>query len=227
MHGLDSYRKSVVPASPSLPFLSATDFPRLSDNRRMSAFAFDRERVKAALKSSPWTNDAFAKEVGLTHVSALYKILKGERDVKADEAARIYSTLRLAPEGAVSVHVVPIIGLAAAGQWREAIEMPLGRMMVPSSIAGARSFGVEVKGDSMDQLIEDGGWIVVDPDDKVLSPGKCYLLQNGEHEVTVKQYQKNPPRFEPVSSNPDHDGFLVSDCDPVILGRVVWKGSPV
>lgn len=79
----------------------------------------------------------------------------------------------------------------------------------------------------MNLLIEDGGWVVVDPDDQVLRPGKSYLLQNAEFGVTVKRYQKMPARFEPVSDNPEHKPFEISSVDFVIVGRVVWKGAPV
>lgn len=188
---------------------------------------FDPALVRRTLKERKISLDTFAKDVGLPHRSAAAKIFSGERRVQLVEATRIYDYLKLVPVEHDEVRVVPIIGLTGAGNWREAIDMPLGRMMVPASVAGSRSFAVEVVGDSMDKLIEDGGWIVVDPDDKVLSPGKSYLLQNGDHEVTVKQYQKAPARFEPCSTNPEHKSFLASDCDPIILGRVVWKGSRV
>jgi SOS-response transcriptional repressor LexA len=188
---------------------------------------FDPELVRRTLKERGITVEQFARAVGLPHRSAVNKIFRGERRVQMEEAAKIYSYLGLVSVEHDAVRTVPVIGLTAAGNWREAVEMPIGKMMVPAKEAGARSFAVEVKGDSMDLLIEDGGWIVVDPDDKVLSPGKSYLLQNHDHEVTVKRYQKSPARFEPVSSNPDNVGFLVSDFDPIILGRVVWKGSRV
>jgi len=171
------------------------------------------------------SRDALRDAVGLTHVSAVSKILSGERQIKVHEAARIYDALGLVAIEGAQTTAVPIIGLTAAGNWREAVELPLGRIIIPSGVGGHRSFAVEVKGDSMDKLINDGGWVVIDPDDHVLIPGKSYLLQNDEFGVTVKRYQKLPARFEPVSSNPDHKSFEVSELRFHILGRVVWKGE--
>lgn len=193
----------------------------------MADFTFDPELVRAAMRQQGRKRQEFAEAVGLTHASALDKLLKGERTIKVDEAARIYLELKIVPVEHSSTRAIPIIGLTAAGAWREAVELPIGRMVIPTHVAGERAFAVEVAGDSMNLLIEDGGWIVVDPDDQVLSPGKSYMLQNEEFGVTVKQYQKLPARFEPVSSNPEHKPFLVSATDFVIVGRVVWKGSPV
>jgi SOS-response transcriptional repressor LexA len=193
----------------------------------MSDFIFDPDLVRSSMKAQKRKREEFAAAVGLTHVSALDKILKGDRNVKVDEAARIYHELRIVPVQHSATRAIPIIGLTAAGTWREAVELPIGRMVLPSHVAGERAFAVEVAGDSMNLLIEDGGWIAIDPDDQVLSPGKCYMLQNAEFGVTVKRYQKLPARFEPVSTNPEHKEFLVSATDFVIVGRVVWKGSPV
>lgn len=216
------YRYCTQP--PPAPILSDFRYA-LSRHIRDMDFSFDRALVKKAMGELRVTHQALAAAVGLTHKSAVPKILNGERAVKVGEAARIYSYLKLAPADSVSTFSVPIIGLASAGNWREAIDMPLGRVTVPSHVAGARAFAVEVTGDSMDVLIEDGGWIVIDPDDKALRAGKSYLIQNGEHEVTVKRYQSNPARFEPVSTNPEHEGFLASACDFIVLGRAVWKGE--
>lgn len=222
---ITDYRYSLQ--EPSLPFL--VDFGILDErhNRSMAEPAFDLDRVREAMRDQRVTQETLAKAIGLTHKSALAKIFKGERRVQIAEAAKIYDFLRLAPEGAVGVQSVPVIGMASAGRWREAVDMPGPRMTIPAGIASNRAFAVEVVGDSMNLLIRDGGWIVVDPGQKSLTDSKCYLIQNGEHEVTVKAYRAKPPRFEPMSDNEDHQSFLVSDCDFIVLGRVVWTGSPL
>ncbi len=194
----------------------------------MSESVFDIERVKAAMAEQGVTQTQLAKALGLTSQSAMSNIFNGKRGVKVDEAARIYAYLGIAgPQAVPEIVSVPIIGITNAGAWREAITMPIGHMPLPLRVAGKRSFALEVSGDSMDKLIEDGGYVVVDPDRKELSPGACYLLQNGEHEATVKLYQRDPARFEPCSSNPSHTSFLVADTDFVVLGRIVWKGAPL
>ena len=193
----------------------------------MSEFVFDRELVRATMKEREVTREVLAEAAGLTHASAVSKILSGERQVKVGEASRIYDYLGLAQIEGTSTRAIPIIGLTAAGNWREAVDIPLGRMVIPSHIASKRAFAVEVKGDSMNLLIEDGGWVVIDPEDIVLIPGKSYLIQNDDFGVTVKRYQKLPARFEPVSTNGEHKPFEVTELRYHILGRVVWKGAPV
>lgn len=186
---------------------------------------FDADLVRARMKERKVTQEAMAKLAGLPSQSALSNILKGIRRVTAEEAAIIYEFLGIEREP--TFRVVPVIGITSAGRWREAIEMPIGHMPVPLHIASDKAFGLEVSGDSMDLLIEDGGWILIDPAKKELSPGSCYLIDNGENEATVKMYQRSPARFEPCSSNPEHKPFLISEADFTVIGKVVWKGAPV
>lgn len=192
---------------------------------RMLEKAFDPNLVRDKLKERGVTQTAMADLLGLPSQSAFSNILNGKRRVTADEAATIYRFLGIKTEP--NFRVAPVIGITAAGRWREAIEMPLGHMPYPSSLASDRAFGLEVAGDSMDLLIEDGGWVLIDPAKKELSPGSCYLIANGDHEATVKMYQRSPPRFEPCSSNDEHKPFLVAETEFNVIGKVVWKGAPV
>lgn len=204
---------------------------RLSDwpggiryNRDMASPAFDKALVRETMKKQKVSQVALAEVLGIPQ-SGMSDLLGGRRQVKVQEADTIYRFLGLSFTDGAGVVSVPVIGQAAAGHWREAIEDPIARLVMPKGIAGAKAFGIQIAGDSMDVLIEDGGWVVVDPDDRELVNEKVYLLRNEDFEVTVKQYRTNPPRFEPVSSNPDHKAFLISEHDVLVVGRVVWKGG--
>lgn len=192
---------------------------------RMLEKAFDPELVREKMKERKVTQTAMAKLLDLPSQSAFSNILLGKRKVTADEAATVYRFLGI--ESEPGFRLAPVIGITSAGRWREAIEMPIGHMPIPSGIASESAFGLEVVGDSMDKLIEDGGWILVDPAKKELHPGSCYLISNADYEATVKMYQRSPARFEPCSNNAEHQSFLVSDADFTIIGKVVWKGAPV
>jgi SOS-response transcriptional repressor LexA len=193
----------------------------------MSDLAFDPDLVRTTMKARGVSQALIAQRLRLTSQSAVSNMLKGIRRVTAQEARAIYEILGLPTTPTPNVLSVPIIGITSAGMWREAITMPLGQMPVPSGVAGAKSFALEVTGDSMDLLIEEGGFVVIDPDRKELVAGKCYLIANGDHDATVKMYQRDPARFVPCSRNPEHKAFMAADTDFAVLGRVVWKGAPV
>ncbi len=209
--------------------------------------AFDAVLVRQAMKARAISQTRLAEALGFASQSAVSALLAGKRRVTVEEAAAIYALLGLdqpAPGAATSpvppatarlrdsaglpdYGIVPVIGIAGAGRWREAVEVPLGHMPVPANLAGRGVFGIEVSGDSMDLLIEDGGLILVDAGQKELAPGGVYLIANSQSEATVKRYRRDPARFEPCSSNPAHRPFLISDDDFSVLGKVIWKSAPV
>jgi len=203
---------------------------------------FDVTLVRQMMKARRISQTSLATALGLPGQSAVSALLAGKRRVTVDEAAAIYALLGLdrpsaeppsAPPSARAgkplqdYGVVPVIGIAGAGRWREAVEVPRGYMPVPAALAGTTVFGIEVSGDSMDLLIEDGGLILVDAGQKELTPGGVYLIANSGAEATVKRYRRDPARFEPCSTNPAHQPFLVSEDDFSVLGKVIWKSAPV
>ena len=190
----------------------------------MDRSPFDRDLVREKMRELNVTQKTLADELKLNQ-SAISNILKGERHVKVHEASYIYRRLGL--EQQPSVQLVPIIGLASAGNWREAIQHPGGVMPVPKSVAGDRAFAVEITGDSMDRIIQNGGFAVVDPDQTQLYNEKIYLIENGEHEALVKMYRSNPARFEPCSHNDSYETLQIGQTHIRVIGRVVWQGAPL
>ena len=181
--------------------------------------AFDRAKVAAAMRERKVTQTAMAKVMNLPSQSAFSNIMKAKRRVEAEEAKRAYDFLGI--ERPVTTQMVPIIGITSAGKWREAVQVPLGKLPIPVGMASEDAFALEISGDSMDVLIPDGGYVIVDPRDKELRDGKCYLIQNEDTEATVKRYRRTPARFEPVSRNPEHKGWAAAEVNFIVLGRVV------
>jgi SOS-response transcriptional repressor LexA len=217
-------RFSDIPQAPCYPFSVDAVCEALWHIADMDEPAFDRDRILAAMKArkpKKITQTDMAKVMGLPSQSAFSNILKSKRKVTVEEAKKAYDYLGITSQP--QIQWVPVIGIANAGRWREAIQMPLGSLPVRPGSVSDEAFAVEIAGDSMDRLIPDGGHIIVDPRQKELRDGKVYLIQNADHEVTVKAYFRTPPRFEPVSSNPDHKGWPVADHDFIVLGRVVKK----
>jgi phage repressor protein C with HTH and peptisase S24 domain len=185
---------------------------------------FDRDLVRQKMKELRVTQKLLADRLGL-HQSAVSNILNGTRQVKVHEASLIFKLLGL--DRPPDVQMIPVIGISNAGNWREAIQSPGGFVPMPSGRAGSRAFAVEVKGDSMDLLVEEGEFVVVDPDSTQLYNDKVYLIENEEHETQIKLYRSNPARFEPMSSNETHRSLFMGQ-DPIrVIGRVVWRGGPL
>lgn len=153
----------------------------------------------------------------LTSLAGAYEASIGE--LLDEEAGGIALPFRT-----FDVVYVPLVGRAPAGNWREAIHCPIGQVAVKASVAGKNSFAVEVDGDSMNMILPEGGWAVVDPGQRHFFDGKVYLVMNGDHEATMKRYKSNPARLVPVSTNDLHGDIMLGD--PItIIGRIVAYGN--
>lgn len=131
--------------------------------------------------------------------------------------------LELITDKSAEVRLVPVIGFVAAGNWMEAIADPDGYWPIPSDAGGPSAFALRPKGDSMENVAEEGrSIIVVDPDQLDLIPGKAYIVTNSEGEATFKRYRADPPRLEPDTSNPEHKAIVLGREPFLIVGRVTY-----
>lgn len=181
------------------------------------------EQMREEMARQKVSQRQIAEIAGITSQSAVSNLLNGTRRLQIDERAKIASYLGI--EQAPMVQWVPYIGLASAGSWGEAVRVSAKARAIPLRIAGKNAFAVEVNGDSMDKLLPEGGWAVVDPDQTSLFVGKVYLIENEDHETTIKRYYGEPARFEPVSNNELHQPFELAGMRFRVIGRIVSYGN--
>jgi SOS-response transcriptional repressor LexA len=82
-----------------------------------------------------------------------------------------------------------------------------------------RWIALRVEGDSMDRISPPGSLIFVNLNDRRLVTNACYIITNDDGDATYKRFRANPPRFEPVSTNPAHEPIF-PDGEPAVIGRV-------
>lgn len=159
------------------------------------------------------------------------KAFSGERQFKAHEIDKLRSYLAEgAPppiEGALAVRYIPLVGSVPGGNWREAVQQPLGSIPVPDADLPADAIALRVEGDSMDKIVPDGATVIFSPGDKALYADNYYVVINGEGETTFKQYQTDPARLVPCSTNPRHKDIIIGEGPFEIVGRVEWFAARV
>jgi len=116
---------------------------------------------------------------------------------------------------------VPLLSWVSAGvmAFPDVSEEVLGWVEEAGLNPGGDWIALKVVGDSMDRISPPESIIFVDRKDQVLVPNACYVISNGDGEATYKRFRSNPMRFEPVSTNPDHEPIYPTR-EPLIVGRV-------
>lgn len=188
-------------------------------------------RLREFREKAGLTRKALAALVETGHTQ-INKLETGERRLSDHWAGRLAPHLGVEPyelfmadEGLPQVQWVPLIGEVACGNWREAVESPEG--YVPTVGVGKRTFALRPVGDSMDLLIPEEGYALVDPDELDLIDAKIYVIANAEGETTAKRYRSNPARLVPCSTNPAHRELVVGSEPFSVIGRIVQVVSPV
>lgn len=128
---------------------------------------------------------------------------------------------------------VPLYGSISAGQPIEMIKVD-DYIEVPNNIANnyPNAFLLEVKGDSMNKLLSNGTYALIDPCQEVENGVVAAVAVNGQ-EATLKRFFKlsNGVVLEPESYNPEHTTQLYDcneiDCEDIkVLGKLVWHMPP-
>lgn len=165
-----------------------------------------------------------ANALGMNNPNKISKTFSGERQFKIPEMDILRGLLAETPApplpGTSATRRVPVIGSVAAGNWREAIQQPLGTIEIPADDPDD-AVGLKVIGDSMNKIVGDGGTAIFSPSDRSLYPDRYYVVLNGDGETTFKQFKADPARLVPASTNPEHKEILIEDGGFQIVGRVI------
>lgn len=118
--------------------------------------------------------------------------------------------------------VVPVLSRVSAGNLRYqqgVTAADIERHVRIADLPKGVWYALEVEGDSMDRIAQDGAIVIFDQSDDKLLDGKYYIFAMETGETTFKRYRRSPPRLQPFSTNPDHMSIPFTD-ETYVLGRV-------
>lgn len=130
-------------------------------------------------------------------------------------------------DGAKPIRPIPLLGKVPAGNWREAIRTAHHFIPAPAAGISPEAYALEVDGNSMDRIVQDGATIIIDPTDLDVFDKRLFIVQNSEGEVTFKQYRERPARLVPCSTDPANKVIPIGTEQFKLLGRVIkYVGNP-
>lgn len=185
------------------------------------------EWLEAGLKKPEKTNAALGRVLGLPQ-ARVSEMRNYKRDPQFHEVPLIAEYIEeplpseLLPPGA-AVYRVPLLSIVSAGKlrnddWHQDIR---GHLTASSLPENGEWVAFVVEGDSMDRISPPDSVILINRKDKKLVPNGCYVIADKEGNSSYKRYRPKPARFEPVSTNPNHETiFPTADSEITVLGRV-------
>ena len=196
--------------------LACIDFARMATNLPPNQIAAVRKRVGLKIEE-------LAERAGLS-TTYVWRMERGERNVSLKNLQKLADALGVAPSDLIEskpVADVPILSWVSAGMMaRDDVQQDVvGEIRMSDLDPRGEWMALRVEGDSMDRISPPGSLILVDMTDKALVPNACYIITDGDSQATYKRFRSNPPRFEPVSTNPSHQPIF-PDGEPAVIGRV-------
>jgi SOS-response transcriptional repressor LexA len=180
-------------------------------------------QIAAVRKRAGLTIDELAERAGLS-TTYVWRMERGERNVSLKNLQKLADALGVAPSDLIEskpIADVPILSWVSAGMMaRDDVQQDVvGEIRMSDLDPRGEWIALRVEGDSMDRISPPGSLILVDMTDKALVPNACYIITDGDSQATYKRFRSNPPRFEPVSTNPSHQPIF-PDGEPAVIGRV-------
>lgn len=191
-------------------------FANMATNAPPNQIAAVRKRVGLKIEE-------LAERAGLS-TTYVWRMERGERNVSLKNLQKLADALGVAPSDLIEskpVADVPILSWVSAGMMaRDDVQQDVvGEIRMSDLDPRGEWMALRVEGDSMDRISPPGSLILVDLTDKALVPNACYIITDSDSQATYKRFRSNPPRFEPVSTNPSHQPIF-PDGEPAVIGRV-------
>lgn len=126
-----------------------------------------------------------------------------------------------------------IKGAIAAGMPLEMFEVPES-VQVPVDVDRAfpNAYFLVVRGDSMNKIISEGMYALINPCEE-LSNGEIGVIRVNGTEATLKRFYKMGDyiMLQPESTNPEHKNQIYTSKEEIdsisILGKLVWAMTPI
>lgn len=124
-------------------------------------------------------------------------------------------------------------GAIAAGMPLEMFEVPES-VQVPVDVDRAfpNAYFLVVRGDSMNKVISEGMYVLIDPCEE-LNNGEIGVIRVNGTEATLKRFYKMGDyiMLQPESTNPEHKSQMYTSKEEIdsisILGKLVWAMTPI
>jgi SOS-response transcriptional repressor LexA len=177
------------------------------------------EQIRAELFARGMNIRDLADATGIKENHLSKSFGKAARKITAEEMKAIEAVL--APEDlSHRIRTIPHLGSVPAGKFTAAEQTGGRRIPVADPETPPNAYSLTVSGNSMDLIVPDGTMLVIDPDDKALWPGRRYVIQTEDGQATFKEFQADPARLVPCSSDDSHQEILLGSEPIVVAGRV-------
>lgn len=215
-----------------------------------------KDRLNKAILEKGIKPAELSRRTGI-HKSSITAWLKGDYEAKQDNIFKLSKALdvseawlmglddsnkenqafnnRNTPNNKHSSHLAykELKGAIAAGLPLEMFEVPdIVQVPIDVDVAFPKAYFLIVKGDSMNKVISEGMYALIDPCEE-LNNGEIGVIRVNGTEATLKRFYRMGGyiMLQPESTNPEHKNQIYTTKEEIemisILGKLVWAMTPI
>lgn len=205
--------------------------------------------LKQLIKENYGGVPKFAEQIGVPPTSVYSALERGMRNTRTELTDKIYRELNVDWETAkldgfhglkVKKAIpgnyvdIPLYGSIAAGTPFEMIQID-GTHPIPKKVADQypQAFLLKVKGESMNRILPNGCYALVDPCEEADRPGQPYAVCVNGNDATVKRvkplnngFELAPDSTDPTFKPTTYDYGIEGTETITLIGRVVYYVLP-
>ncbi|MCL9689353.1 transcriptional regulator [Staphylococcus aureus] len=196
--------------------------------------------LKYLMEKKSGSVKAFSEEIGLAYTTVRSILERGVFNAKVENVIKICNGLNIRPEDIMDikqtkpiesqletlpVKKIPVVSKISAGMpiYTEENLVDYIYFSTKNLNPDKEEFGLQVSGDSMNKLFDEGDVVVVEKD-SIVENGQLGVVMINGYNGTVKRIRYNGDQIIliPESNNPNHYPQVYGKDDEVkIVGRVV------
>lgn len=214
-----------------------------------------KDRLNKAISDRNIKPAELARRTGINK-SSITAWLKGDYEAKQDNIFKLSKALDVSEawlmgldekkkEEYFSDRINPANKVTSSAAYKEikgaiAAGMPLEMFEVPESVqvpldvdrAFPNAYFLVVRGDSMNKIISEGMYALINPCEE-LNNGEIGVIRVNGTEATLKRFYKMGDyiMLQPESTNPEHKNQIYTSKEEIdsisILGKLVWAMTPI
>ena len=214
-----------------------------------------KDRLNKAISDRDIKPAELARRTGINK-SSITAWLKGDYEAKQDNIFKLSKALDVSEawlmglddprnESVFSDRINPVNKVTSPVTYKElkgaiAAGMPLEMFEVPDSVqvpvdvdrAFPNAYFLVVRGDSMNKIISEGMYVLINPCEE-LNNGEIGVIRVNGTEATLKRFYKMGDyiMLQPESTNPEHKNQIYTTKEEIemisILGKLVWAMTPI
>ena len=151
---------------------------------------------------------------------------RGEESPNKPEGGVTAGNAKLLPFNQDDFVVLKVHAMTGAGLPQDAITPEaIAEIVIPKEFHRPSILPVQVRGESMHEVIKEGAYVGIDTADKKIVSGKIYAIWLPYEGMTIKRLYMGPDKVICRSDNPNFPEFSIplnEVSEPFIQGRVKW-----